>query len=184
METESLVCGGPTCLRMSLLIFRRIGHRYRRSIVSQDTAPLPKPPIIGTGVQCTSRLTSHFGKELFRQPFPGLAVGARFSRARTLATRLQYGNQERSRQQVRFLRRQFFQDGDLPFGEALSEASWPGSDRRQLADCVSHLGGGDLPQLATRSTAHQRGCPVRRTDLPLRDNDDTFPSGGGAVTIC
>jgi len=34
---------------------------------------------------------------------------------------MQYCSQGRFRQQVRFLRRQFLQDGDLPFGDVLSE---------------------------------------------------------------
>ena len=36
---------------------------------------------------------------------------------------MRYCNQGRFRQQVRFLRRQFLQDGDLPFATALSEAT-------------------------------------------------------------
>src|SRR5271155_1500435 len=34
---------------------------------------------------------------------------------------MRYSNQGRFRQQVRFLRHQFLQDGDLPFGDVLSE---------------------------------------------------------------
>jgi len=37
------------------------------------------------------------------------------------ATRMRYSNQGRFQQQVRFLRRQFLQDGDLPFSNVLSE---------------------------------------------------------------
>ena len=37
------------------------------------------------------------------------------------ATPMRYANQERFRQQVQFLRRQFLQDGDLPFTNVLSE---------------------------------------------------------------
>src|SRR5882757_487118 len=37
------------------------------------------------------------------------------------ATRMRYFNQGRFRQQVKFLRRQFLQDGDLPFSNVLSE---------------------------------------------------------------
>ena len=36
---------------------------------------------------------------------------------------MQYSNQGRFRQQVNFLRRQFLQDGDLPFTDVLSERS-------------------------------------------------------------
>jgi hypothetical protein len=36
---------------------------------------------------------------------------------------MRYSNRGRFRQQVRFLRRQFLQDGDLPFATALSEAT-------------------------------------------------------------
>ena len=55
---------------------------------------------------------------------------------------MRYSNQGRFRQQVRFLRRQFLQDGDLPFSNVLSEevvaqaltaierAGWTGSIRR------------------------------------------------------
>ena len=34
---------------------------------------------------------------------------------------MRYSNQGRFRQQVRFLRRQFLQDGELPFSNVLSE---------------------------------------------------------------
>jgi hypothetical protein len=34
---------------------------------------------------------------------------------------MRHSNQERSRQQVQFLRRPFLQDGDLPFTEVLTE---------------------------------------------------------------
>ena len=37
------------------------------------------------------------------------------------ATRMRHSNQGAFRQQVRFLRRQFLQDGDLPFSNVLSE---------------------------------------------------------------
>jgi hypothetical protein len=37
------------------------------------------------------------------------------------ASRMRYSSQGRFRQQVRFLRRQFLQDGDLPFSNVLSE---------------------------------------------------------------
>src|SRR5947209_19035952 len=37
------------------------------------------------------------------------------------APRMCHSNQERLRQQVRFLRRQFLQDGDLPFTNVLTE---------------------------------------------------------------
>jgi hypothetical protein len=37
------------------------------------------------------------------------------------ATRMQYSNQGRFQQQVRFLQRQFLQDGGLPFRNVLSE---------------------------------------------------------------
>ena len=37
------------------------------------------------------------------------------------ATRMRYSNQGRFQQQIRFLRRQFLQDGDLPFSNVLSE---------------------------------------------------------------
>src|SRR5258708_39448854 len=37
------------------------------------------------------------------------------------ATRMRYSNQGRFQQQVSFLRRQFLQDGDLPFSNVLSE---------------------------------------------------------------
>src|ERR1700682_67704 len=36
-------------------------------------------------------------------------------------SRMRYSNQGRFRQQIRFLRRQFLQDGDLPFSNVLSE---------------------------------------------------------------
>jgi len=36
---------------------------------------------------------------------------------------MRYCNRERFQQQVRFLGRQFLQDGDLPFATALSEAT-------------------------------------------------------------
>ena len=39
------------------------------------------------------------------------------------APRMRYSNQGRFRQQVSFLRRQFLQDGDLPFSNVLSEES-------------------------------------------------------------
>src|SRR5260370_12939328 len=37
------------------------------------------------------------------------------------APRMRYSNQERFRQQVQFLKRQFLQDGDLPFTNVLTE---------------------------------------------------------------
>src|ERR1700722_20365415 len=37
------------------------------------------------------------------------------------ASRMRHSNQQRFRQQVRFLRRQFLQDGNLPFSDVLSE---------------------------------------------------------------
>src|SRR5258708_34822640 len=37
------------------------------------------------------------------------------------ATRMRYSNQGRFQQQVRFLRRQFLQDGELPFSSVLTE---------------------------------------------------------------
>src|SRR6516225_915456 len=37
------------------------------------------------------------------------------------AARMRHSNQERFRQQVQFLRRQFLQDGDLPFTDVLTE---------------------------------------------------------------
>ncbi len=37
------------------------------------------------------------------------------------ASRMRYSSQGRFGQQVRFLRRQFLQDGDLPFSNVLSE---------------------------------------------------------------
>src|SRR6516164_1560085 len=39
------------------------------------------------------------------------------------APRMRHSNQERFRQQVQFLRRQFLQDGDLPFTDVLTEES-------------------------------------------------------------
>src|ERR1700757_3466292 len=41
--------------------------------------------------------------------------------SRKEAARMRHSNQERFRQQVQFLRRQFLQDGDLPFTEVLTE---------------------------------------------------------------
>ena len=45
--------------------------------------------------------------------------------------------------------------------------------------------GGDPEQSATRSSAHQRGRPVQRTDLPLRAHDTpTFVSWFVADKVC
>jgi len=63
---------------------------------------------------------------------------------------MRYSKQGRFRQQVKFLRHQFLQDGDLPFGDVLSEGIVPQALKAVCAGWIGSICAGHAVGLLPR----------------------------------